>query len=462
MVTPEMQATEKQILTHIKDNATSQQAIYTSDIAKQVVDNKYTSLSDNQKEFVAGCLSSTAQVILVQGFSGSGKTYAAAKLVEEVKLNGYSVRAFGPTAAAARELGNSTGLKGETLAKFFMSDSATNGHDKGKEIWLVDEASMVGSLDMMQLISRATDPNVEARVILIGDRNQLQSVSAGRIFSDLQKSGVTDTLQLTDIKRQTSEHMVDAAGKIRDIGQVVDALKIVEQRGQLHEIKDFQERVNVISEQYVNSNPEKTMLVVSTNSERNELNRTIHEKLQEQGKISAENVSITIKESKSLDAVEKHFSSSYQVGDIVQAGKSGGGLTSGYSGRVTGVDTETNTFTLTDSKGIEKAFDPMQHADSVNVYRERDIVISEGDKVVFLKNDEGERGIGVVNGDAGIVKSVDQSGYMTVELAKGKETTEISFNLGQYNNIDLAHAITSYKSQGSSIEHVVTDKHRPY
>ena len=97
----------------------------------------------------------------------------------------------------------------------------------------------------------------------------------------------------------------------------------------------------------------------------------------------------------------------------------------------------------------------MQHSDNVNVYRERDITISQGDKVVFLKNDEGERGIGVVNGDSGIVKSIDQSGYVSVEVVKGNNAQEVSFNLGQYNNIDLAHAITSFKSQGSSIDHVI-------
>lgn len=453
ITTPGMKATEKNILNHIKDNAASQQPFYTPDIAKQVVDQKYTSLSDNQKEFVAGCLSSSAQVLLAQGFSGAGKTFAADKLVQEVKEHGFSVRAFGPTAAAARELGNSTGVKGETLSKFFMSDPAANMHDKGKELWVVDEASMISSKDMMQLISRAAD--AEARVLLIGDKNQLQSVAAGRIFSDLQKTGVTDTLQLTDIKRQTTEHMIDSAGKIRNIGQVSDVLKGIDSRGQLHEIKDFQERVAKISDDYISRDTSKTMLVVSTNAERHELNKEIHNKLHAEGRISEKEHTITMKENKSLGAVEKHFADSYQVGDLIQSGKSGGGLPSGYSGRITGIDTESNTFNIIDNKGNEKTFDPMQHADNISTYRERDITLSEGDKVAFLKNDEGEKGIGVVNGDTGTIKHIDENGYMTVEVTRGKETSEVSFNLGQYNNIDLAHAITSYKAQGASIDSVI-------
>lgn len=444
ITTPEMQRAEKQIVDNIRAGVKNVVPLMSQEKAVETA-GKYETLSDNQREFVEKVLSSDSQFLIVQGYSGAGKTFAAAKVTDEAKELGFTIRALGPTAAAARELGNSTGVEGQTLSRFFKQSDEKLDFQQGKEIWLVDEASMIESRQMLELVERAAEK--EARVILIGDRNQLQSVGAGKIFDDLQRLGVGEKLELTDIKRQKTEHMIEAAGLIRDIEKVREAVNIIDERGGIKEIKDFAERVQTITDDYTSRDPDKTMLVVSTNAERHALNASIHDKLYEEGKLGNEEFTIAIKESVNLDAIDKHYAQSYKLNDIIVPQTNDNGMKAGSEWTVAG-HTDRNTLIL-ERDGEQREFDIISNANDISIFRERDINVSVGDKMVFLKNDLNT--VGVVNGDSGKVTHLDQNGWIKIATEGGEK----SFNLAQYNHIDLGHAITSYKAQGASIDHVI-------
>lgn len=445
LTTPEMMQTEKTILDNINDKVHAFQPLFTKEQAVEKA-AKHETLSDNQRQFVEKVLTSESQFMIVQGYSGAGKTFAAAKVTDEAKELGYTIRALGPTAAAARELGDSTGVKGSTLSRFFRQSDEKLDFQQGKEIWLVDEASMIQSRDMLKLVNRAVEN--DARVILIGDKNQLQSVGAGKIFSDLQEHGVSEKLELTDIKRQKTEHMIKAAGIIRDIGNVKEAVDIIDNRGGIKEVTDFNQRVSDITNDYTSRDPDKTMLVVSTNAERHALNASIHDKLHSEGKLGQDEFTITIKENVSVDTIAKNYAQSYEKGDLLVFSKDIGDFKAGEELKITDIDSKNNMVIVGEgdnAKGIRL----MGNTEDLSVYRERDIKVSVDDKMVFLKNDLNT--VGVVNGDAGKITHLDQNGWMKIETAGGEK----SFNLAQYNHLDLGHAITSYKAQGASIDHVI-------
>lgn len=444
ITTLEMQRTEKQIIDNIRAGVKNVTPLMSQEKAVETA-AKYETLSDNQREFVEKVLSSDSQFLIVQGYSGAGKTFAAAKVTDEAKELGFAIRALGPTAAAARELGNSTGVVGQTLSRFFKQSDEKLDFQQGKEIWLVDEASMIESRQMLELVERAAEK--EARVILIGDRNQLQSVGAGKIFDDLQRLGVGEKLELTDIKRQKTEHMFEVAGLIRDIEKVREAINIIDERGEIKEIKDFAERVQTITDDYTSSDPNKTMLIVSTNAERHALNASIHDKLYSEGKLGAEEFTIAIKESVNLDAVDRHYAQSYKINDIIVPQTDDNGMKAGSEWRIAG-HTDRNTLIL-EKDGEQREFDIINNANDISIFRERDINVSIGDKMVFLKNDLNT--VGVVNGDSGIITHIDKNGWIKIQTEGGEK----SFNLAQYNHVDLGHAITSYKAQGASIKRVI-------
>lgn len=487
MTTDTMKATEQFVYDYIKENNKSHDAFYSYEKAHEVIAERMIArteagepvLSENQREFVAQALSSESSIMLVQGFSGAGKTFAAKEFSDIAQEQGYKIRAFGPTAAAATELGKSTGVSAMTIDKMLIlagkSDqkeeetgiykdldsmlqaqmSKDEEHLGQNEIWLIDEGSMLGSKKFADMIDVAA--GIDARIVVIGDRNQLQAVDAGKLFGQLQDAGITDTMQLSDINRQKTEHMKEMAGLIRDNAQATAALNVLEERGTVHEISNKAERMEAITNEYLSHNPKDTMLIVSQNAERHELNSTIHDRLNEQGRIAKEEFLLTVRENKSMDTASKSFATSYQEGDKITCSKAGGGLKAGYEGTVVEANRDDNSLKLLsyDKKGNEiyKIVDAMEVGQNFSVYREHDIIVSEGDKMVFLKNDTGKKGIGVVNGDTGVLKSIDENGYMTIK--RDNDGKNIKFNIEQYSNIDLGHALTSYKSQGQSVNHAI-------
>jgi hypothetical protein len=111
----------------------------------------------------------------------------------------------------------------------------SNSVQKGREVWVVDEASMVGSKQLHSLVSAAE--KVGARLVLIGDTKQLQSISAGKMFAKMQESGAMRTVEMTEAIRQQDagyrEIVQDVAGK-----RIETAFGKLDKAGKLHEIGD--------------------------------------------------------------------------------------------------------------------------------------------------------------------------------------------------------------------------------
>jgi len=76
-----------------------------------------------------------------------------------------------------------------------------------REVWLVDEASLISARDMARLLEAAEA--AKARTILVGDVKQLGSVGAGAAFVQLQQAGM-QTARLTEIVRQTNAQTLAA------------------------------------------------------------------------------------------------------------------------------------------------------------------------------------------------------------------------------------------------------------
>ena len=546
--TSAMQAKEQFINDYVSKNNHSEKALYNREEATELVDKRMQqkaergepTLSENQKEFVVNALASESKIMLVQGFSGAGKTFAAKEFSDIAQEQGYEIVAMGPTAAASNELGKSLGVDSKTVDKFLLDQEkrlklneepkqekplknykkfkshktlddalkstvldiqqGLNGKDidplfkehksldgafkdlaKGidkdikerldghihqdhKQIWIVDESSMLGTDKMARMTDLAD--KLGARIMLIGDRNQLQSVDAGRMFGILQDGNKDYVMQMTDIQRQKTEDMRDMAGKIRDIDKVGDALKVLEDKGNVKEITDRNERLNFVADKYLELGTDRTVITVGVNEDRHALNEAIHDKLRLAGKIDEREHTLTVRESKNIDAGSKHFASSYEDGDKITLNKKVGDLYSGSVGEIISRDTENNTITIKthvkeknpvlklvrEFKEVERTLDVSEIGNNVSIYREHEIKASVGDKIVMLKNDKGVGG-GVANGDTGQITGINESGYIT--MIRDKDNAEIGFNINQYNHFDLGHALTTYKSQGQSHDYAI-------
>ncbi len=152
-------------------------------------------------------LQSPHRVTGIQGSAGSAKTTTVlATYADAARAQGLEVRALAPLATAADVLGDAIGAEPMTIARMLIGDRDDIVQDG--EVWVVDEASMAG-----------------ARVVLVGDVDQLGSVEAGRAFGQLQDAGMT-TFKLDEIVRQPKGHTRTAVEAMlaRDAGKAFAAL----------------------------------------------------------------------------------------------------------------------------------------------------------------------------------------------------------------------------------------------
>jgi ATP-dependent exoDNAse (exonuclease V) alpha subunit len=117
---------------------------------------------------------------LVVGYAGSGKTYATGAAVDAFRRHGLQVLCTAPTGAAARELERETNSPAPTI------DSLLGQLRRGSErldhhsVVVVDEAAMVGTRKLAQLLGHAG--RAGSKVVMIGDDRQLAAIDTGGAF----------------------------------------------------------------------------------------------------------------------------------------------------------------------------------------------------------------------------------------------------------------------------------------
>ncbi|MDO4846428.1 MAG: AAA family ATPase, partial [Oscillospiraceae bacterium] len=145
----------------------------------------------------------------------TGKTTTMAGILTLFDRMGLETMLAAPTGRAAKRLSESTGKEAATIHRLLESQfDAESGEmqfyrDEAEPLKadavIVDETSMVDLMLMYSLL-RALRPG--CRLVLVGDPDQLPSVGAGNVFSDILRSGVVRTIRLTEIFRQAQESLI--------------------------------------------------------------------------------------------------------------------------------------------------------------------------------------------------------------------------------------------------------------
>ena len=160
-------------------------------------------------------LAAQRQVMLLTGGPGTGKTTSLRGVLALFEQLGLETALAAPTGRAAKRLGELCGAEGYTIHRLLEtqydphSGRLVFAHDEEDPLKadavIVDETSMVDIVLMRGLLS-ALRP--DCRLILVGDPDQLPSVGAGNLFSDLIRSGVVPMVRLTEIFRQAAESAI--------------------------------------------------------------------------------------------------------------------------------------------------------------------------------------------------------------------------------------------------------------
>lgn len=157
-------------------------------------------LGEDQRAALQSIATSAFSIDVLIGPAGAGKTTAmhALRLAWEHDHGRSSVVGLAPSAAAARELADDLGIATENTAKWLHENRQGRATVRAGQLVIIDEASLAGTFTLDHICTLAV--RAGAKVLLVGDWAQLQSVDAGGSFRMLVEDRA-DPPELADVHR---------------------------------------------------------------------------------------------------------------------------------------------------------------------------------------------------------------------------------------------------------------------
>ena len=337
-------------------------------------------------------------MLILTGGPGTGKTTTLNAIIDLLEDEGLSIAIAAPTGRAAKRVSEVTGRDAKTIHRLLEVDFGSSEvttfvhneqHPLKADAVVIDEMSMVDTTLFESLLRGC---RMGCKLILVGDSDQLPSVGPGNVLRDLIDSGCIPTVELKQVFRQAAESRI-----------VTNAHRIV--AGEYPDLKTKDNDFFFLRRQ-------SAAAVLSTVTE----------------------------------LVAKRLPASYGYSPLedIQV------LTPQRKG-------DLGVGALNES--LQAALNPPQKGK--REYKSTFATFREGDKVLQTRNNydiewekpgTGEKGMGIYNGDIGIIQRIDLVGG-TMEIDFDGRRCE--YTLEMEPELDLAYAVTVHKSQGSEYSAVV-------
>ncbi len=174
-------------------------------------------------------LAAKENVLILTGGPGTGKTTTVRAIVALFQKLGLEVALAAPTGRAAKRMSELTGVEAQTVHRLLgmswnedarqLTFTKTEKEPLEAGAVIVDETSMV-DLPLFSALLRALRPGT--RLVLVGDADQLPSVGAGNVFSDLIRSERVETVFLREVFRQAEQSAIIRAAHAVNLGKPPD------------------------------------------------------------------------------------------------------------------------------------------------------------------------------------------------------------------------------------------------
>ncbi len=151
------------------------------------------------------------KLIVVTGGPGVGKTTIIRAMLDVMRRARLDVRLAAPTGRAAKRLAEATSHEASTLHRLLEFEPRAGGFQRGEQkpveadVVIVDEASMIDVPLGAALLSALPDA---ARLVIVGDADQLPSVGPGALLRDIIESRAVHVVRLNEIFRQAGESRI--------------------------------------------------------------------------------------------------------------------------------------------------------------------------------------------------------------------------------------------------------------
>ena len=167
---------------------------------------------------------------VVVGHAGTGKSAMLGVAREAWEAAGYEVRGVALSGIAAENLESGSGIASRTIAS--MEHGWRQGRDllTTRDVLVIDEAGMVGTRQLERVLSHAAEAG--AKVVLVGDPQQLQAIEAGAAFRSIHERH--GGAEIGEVRRQREDWQREAT---RDLAnrRTGNALEAYRSHGMVHE-----------------------------------------------------------------------------------------------------------------------------------------------------------------------------------------------------------------------------------
>lgn len=165
----------------------------------------------------------------VVGFAGAGKSTLFSVARAAFEAQGYRVRGAALSGVAADSLAHGAGIESQTLHSLLHALDQRRDRLTDRDVLVLDEAGMIGSRLMARLLKHARAGG--AKVVLVGDPEQLQAIEAGAAFRAIvERCGAA---RMTEVRRQRAAWQRAATAALAT-AQTADALDRYEREGMVH------------------------------------------------------------------------------------------------------------------------------------------------------------------------------------------------------------------------------------
>jgi hypothetical protein len=387
--------------------------------------------NEGQKAAVRHVIGSRDRVMVIRGVAGTGKTTLEQEIGERLVEAGKPVVALAQSVKARDVLREQAGFSSADTVAMFLKNADMQQSAKGGVI-LVDEASLLGTRDMCRLFEIAEAAN--ARVLLVGDRRQHRSVTAGEPLKLLEERAGLKVAEVTEILRQGGDYK--KATKALSEGRTADAFAELDKLQWVKEVPD-EARNGQLAEAYLvavaekkKNGEHKTALVVSpTHAEGDRITRAIRTGLTAQGKLGKEHL-INAWMPLHFTGPQKADATEYEPGYLVQFQQNAKGHVKG-SRLIVG----------------DGAKPPVELAERFEVFRPAQLALAPGDRVRITaggKTKDGQHRL--TNGTILTVEGFTRRGDLIVDHGWVIDR--------DFGHLTHGYVTTSHASQGDTVDKV--------
>lgn len=397
-------------------------------------------LRPEQKQALTAVLASRDLAFNISGAAGTGKT----DLLKEVRRGLHEARrsvvAIAPTASAVEEL-QKVGFGDAMTVARLLADVQQQAQLAG-QVLIVDEAGMISSKDMDELIRLAKDKG--ARILYSGDTAQIKSVSEGDALRVLERESKLNRVSLRQVQRQTNAEYREAVEALRNRPE--EGFSKLEAMGAIRQV-DWRWRAQEVSNAYreassipnLKGEARSVLVVAATHDEIKSVTYAIRQDRKRAGEMT-EGERFTQHAPVNWTEAQKKQMKNYQPGQVLAFHKAVRGVAvKNESIEVVSVTKHALTARRANGQAVHITG---KHNKAFAVFERQEIEVSAGDKLLLQANWRDEK-FRATNGELVTVAAV------TPESIRLQDGRELPANYRQFTH---GYAVTAHRSQGKTVD----------